>query len=153
MIKLHYTITFLLLTVISPAALAGEITSVSPITIGSIDLHPAGDTIIIDAKNAPAIPTSSRSLITGGGSGEIVVKSTNVEQMDVTYPLSVTLSDGDHQLTITDIQTYSEYSDGLVNLPGGGISVSISVGGKIILPKTTVHGNYSGSMLIQLNFL
>lgn len=135
------------------ATLAGEVSHVTPVDLGIIDLHPSGDTIIIAAENGPVLAICSRSLITGSHSGRFILKSTEAEHVDITYPLSATFSDGSHTLTITDIPAHSQYNATGVDLPGGGVAVTVSIGGKIVLPGNTVYGNYSGSMAIQLNFM
>lgn len=136
----------------SSATLAGEVSRVTPITIGTVDLHPKGDTVVIAAENGPASPVSSRSVVTGGSSGLITLTSTLAEHVDIIYPSSVILSSGGHIIRITDISSHSEYNATGIDLPGGGISVEVSIGGKIVLPGDVFHGNYSGSITIQLNF-
>ncbi len=149
-LQLAMLLTFLLFT--SPSILAGEVSQVTPVSIGTLDLHPAGDTIIIAAENGPASPLSTRSLVTGGGSGLITLTSTVVEHVDITYPESAILSKGAHTITVIDISSHSEYNATGVDLPGGGVSVEVSIGGKIVLPRDVVYGSYSGTMSIQLNF-
>ncbi|MBL4902561.1 MAG: DUF4402 domain-containing protein [Desulfocapsa sp.] len=158
MMQHRLSIFFMLATMLpglftASATLAGEVSQVTPIDLGIIDLHPSGDTIIIAAENGPVLATCSRSLITGSHSGRLLLTSTEAEHVDITYPLSATLSDGTRILSITDIPSHSQYNLTGVDLPGGGATVTISIGGKLILPGNTVYGNYSGSMTIQLNFL
>ena len=135
-----------------PAVMAGTVGQVTPVAIGTIDLHPGGDTITIAAENGPTSPVSERSLVTGGGSGLITITSTDSEHVEIIYPQEVTLSDGSKTITLSDIPAHSEYDTTGVDLPGGGIAIEISVGGKIVLPGNVSHGSYSGSMPIQLNF-
>lgn len=151
-IWLHLAAILLGLLFTSPATMAGEVSQVNPIAIGTIDLHPAGDTVIIDAQSGPASPQVNRSLVTGGSSGLITLTSADAEHVDIIYPSSVVLSDGSHNLTFTNIPSYSEYDTGGVDLPGGNVSVDVSVGGKLVLPGDTILGSYSGSMNIVLNF-
>lgn len=136
----------------SSAILAGEVSQVTPVSIGTVDLHPAGDAVVIAAENGSTVPVSGRSLVTGGGSGLIILTSTLAEHVDITYPLSATLSNGAHTITVIDISSHSEYNATGVDLPGGGISVEVSIGGKIILPADVVYGSYNGTMSVQLNF-
>ena len=145
-------LVWLATALVSPA-LAGETVDTAVISFGSIDLHPAGDTVVIDAANGAASPQpSGNSLVTGGRSGKISLRSDDAEHVDLIYPSSVELSDGTRALVLSEIPENSQYTDVGVDLPGGGATVDIHIGGKLFLPADTTHGTYSGSMTIILNF-
>jgi hypothetical protein len=124
-----------------------------PLSFGTIDLHPAGDTITINASGGAATPSaSSGSVVTGGSSGLITVTSESVEHVDIIYPASVTMTSGASSITITGIDTNSEYSVGGVDTLGGGIPLTISVGGKINISSGQANGSYSAVLRITLNY-
>ena len=130
----------------------GEVTQVSGIDFGAIDLNPGGDTITIAAQNGPAVPMGSRSVVTGGGSGLIRVTSVEAEHLEILYPNSVPLTCTGQSLTITAIGPHSQYHLSGVDLPGGGVARLISVGGSLQLGGNERSGRCSGTMTIQLNY-
>lgn len=136
----------------SSAIMAGEVSQVTAINFGAIDLNPGGDTIVIDARSGAASPRGSRSVITGGGSGLIRVTSTDVEHVEILYPDVVLLACGSHTLRLTEIGPNSQYHLTGVDLPGGGVIRTISVGGSLDLQGNEASRSCSGSMSIQLNF-
>lgn len=148
----HLAITLFCLLVTSPAVPAGEVTLVSPVDFGAIDLNPGGDTIVIAADNGPASPSGSRSGVTGGGSGLIHVTSTEAEHVEILYPNSTPLICGSHSLTIKDIGPHSQYNLTGFDLPGGGVTRAISVGGSLELQGDEISASCNGSLSIQLNF-
>lgn len=131
---------------------AGEVYQVTPLSFGSIDLNPSGDTILIAAKNGAASPTSFQSVVTGGNSGQLTLRSTTVEHVDIVYPSSVPISGGGDILLITHIADNSQYTGVGVDLPGGNIPVTVSVGGQIKLKGNEDNRTFSGSMTINLFF-
>lgn len=140
------------LLVTAPAILAGEVTLVAPVDFGAIDLNPGGDTIVIAAHNGPASPTGSRSGVTGGGSGLIHVTSTEAEHVEILYPDLVPLVCGSHSLTIKDVGLHSQYHPNGFDLPGGGVTRTISVGGSLKLQGDETSASCRGSLSIQINF-
>ncbi len=138
-----------LLLVTASVSPAGVVTQMYPIDFGSVDLHPSGDTIVIAAQNGPATPTSSHSVVTGGGSGMLIVTSPTAEQVEVVYPFSLILTGGGHSVTISGIPSLSQKT---ATLPGGGVSRNLSIGGSLNLASTANRGSYSGTMTIQINF-
>lgn len=132
--------------------LCGEVVSVSSVNFGTIDLFPGGDSIIIDARNGPALPAATRSVITGGGSGKISLTSDIVESVSISYPPSVSLSNGTQQIIVDQIATYSEYSGTPLNFAGDGSVVGVDVGGRLQLTGGEIYSGYSGTMVIGLNF-
>ncbi len=123
------------------------------LSFGIIDLHPAGDTITINARNGAATPSAgSGSVVTGGSSGLITVTSESVEHVDIIYPASVSMTSGSSSITITGIDTNSEYSVGGTDTPGGGIPLTISVGGVINISSGQASGSYSAVLVITLNY-
>ncbi len=137
----------------SSALQAGEVSLHDSLSFGTIDLHPSGDTIVVDAKNGEATPGGSRSVVTGGGSGLITVTPSLLgdEQVEILYPASVTLDDDNHHnLTIVDIAGSSEYGTSGFDLFQGGAAVDISVGGKLALSGNEVQNSYSGSIPIDI---
>lgn len=131
------------------ASLAGTVIEVVPPSFGEIDLHPAGDTVTIAAQNGPAMPSVGRSAITGGGSGRIVLSSVDAEVAEVVYPESLTLTSGSDSVIIRDIPALSQTTAGLT---GGGARVELSIGGRLELRDNQRPGNYSGTMIIQVNY-
>jgi len=148
----HLAIMLFCLLVTSPAVPAGEVTLVAPVDFGSIDLNPGGDTIVIAAHNGPASPAGSRSGVTGGGSGLIQVTSTEAEHVEILFPDSAPLVCGSHSLTIKDIGPHSQYHLTGLDLPGGGVTRTISVGGSLKLQGDEASVSCSGFLSIQLNF-
>jgi hypothetical protein len=144
---------FFILINSSSVAVAGEVSRVVPLSFGTIDLFPGGDIIVINASNGSASAVANRSLVTQARNGLLTLRSMEVEQVDIHYPTSVILvSSSGHQLVITEISTYSQYSDTLVDLQGNNIPVDVSVGGKLQLNGNEIHESYSGTLEIQLNF-
>lgn len=137
---------------ITSPVFAGEVISVQGLSFGSIDLHPGGDTIRIDAADGSTQPDGDRSVVTGGGSGRIRLSSEILENVDIHYPESTSLYYGENEITVTDLAAYSQYGDTGLELPGDGATVDIHIGGKLSLDKTTEYGNYSGNMTVQLDF-
>lgn len=143
------SLTALSLLVTASASLAGVVTQIVPPYFGEIDLYPGGDTITISAQSGPAVAMAGRSLVTGGGSGRIILNSTEAEQAEVIYPDSVTLTRGGQSITIRGIPALSQKT---VNLPGGGVQRELSIGGNLELRGDENRGTYSGPMNIQINF-
>lgn len=145
---------FVILIGIFPSGALGADAVVSQaLSFGTIDLHPAGDTIIINASGGAATPSAgSGSVVTGGSSGLITVTSDSVEHVEIIYPASATMTSGAGTITITGIDTHSEYSVGGADTLGGGIPLTISVGGKINISSGQANGSYSAVLVITLNY-
>lgn len=156
---MHYPLVLVLLLLTTPAAIiAAEVVSKIEVTFGSVDLHPSGDAVTIDASGGSATPSAGRSVITGGASGSVTFRatasSTSDEEISITYPTSVYLSNGHGLIYVTDIGINSEYNGDVITLPAGGLTdVEVHIGGKLTLPKNTLYGNYSGFLVIQYNVL
>lgn len=133
-------------------SLAGEVTLFEPISFGTIDFHPAGDTIRIAAGNGPATPDGERSIVTGGKSGLIRIVSENIEHVDIIYPSYISLKNGTYSLRLDNISINSEYSSGGADTLGEGLPLDISVGGELVLSGSEKDGGYSGSLTIILNY-
>lgn len=131
---------------------AGEIVNVAPLRFGAIDLNPAGDTVIISAEHGPSVPLAGRSVITGGGSGRLTLRSADVEHVDILFPATVTLAKGGEQIVLRNMDMRSQYQGVGVDLPGGNIPVDVHVGGELIFQGNEQPGLYSGDLLIELNF-
>ena len=128
---------------------AGVVIQVVPPYFGEIDLYPGGDTVTIAAQHGPAVPSAGRSVVTGGGSGRIILSSAEAEQVEVVYPDSLTLTRGADSLTVRGIPALSQNH---VVLPGGGARVELSIGGHLELRGTERQGDYHGTMTLQINF-
>lgn len=153
----YYPVVVLLfyLLITSPAASAGEVNVVHSLSFGVIDLHPGGDTIVINAHTEGThAPVASRSVVTGGGSGLLrVTPSVDTdEHVTITYPSKSILYNGNHNLYIIDIADHSQYSSSGFDLIQGGAAVEVSIGGKVVLQGNEINSSYSGSMNISLNF-
>lgn len=123
------------------------------LSFGTIDLNPGGDTITIDASTGPATPiANSNSVVIGGRNGLITVTSLIIEHVDIIYPVSVNLVSGSNVITITAIDINSQYRAGGADTLGGGIPLTIRVGGKIVIPSGQANGSYSAQIPIILNF-
>lgn len=131
---------------------AGEIVSVTPLDFGVIDLNPGGETVVVAAALGQSSPTASRSVVTGGGSGRIVLRSENVEHVEILFPAMVTLSRGGEQIVLRNMDIHSQYHGTGVDLLGGNIPVDVHVGGELVLQGNERAGLYSGDLLIELNF-
>ena len=156
-LPVNCSLLFLVLVIligIFPLNVFGANAAVSqPLSFGTIDLHPAGDTITINASGGAATPSaSSGSVVTGGSSGLITVTSDAVEHVDILYPPSVVMTSGTSSMTITGIDANSEYSVGGADTLGGGIPLTISVGGRIDISSGQADGSYSAVMVITLNY-
>jgi len=138
-----------LLLVTASASLAGVVTHFVPPYFGEIDLHPGGDTIVIAAQNGPALPSAGRSVVTGGGSGRLILTSSDAEQVQVLYPESITLTHGGQSITMRGIPALSQQT---ATLPGGNVQREIHIGGSLALQGNENRGTYNGSMTIQINF-
>ena len=135
-------------------------TVTTDMSFGSIDLNPAGDTIVIDAHSGAATPASSGavSLVTGGTSGLITVAANTDFTINVVYQANgvVALTEpvsGD----IVYLNSIDQYSEGGTINGGvphtGGTDSLISVGGSVQFPSGAAAGTYSGSMTITLNYM
>lgn len=140
------------LAVTSATAFAGEVTEARSMQFGVITLHPDGDTIVIEALDGPASPQAPRSHVEGGQSGLLTIRSESAEQVQIDYPNSVILTNGEHFLTISDINENSEYGDSPVSLPGGEATIDIAIGGSLTLTGNEAQGAYNGSITIGLTF-
>ena len=118
---------------------AGEIVSVTPLRFGAIE-------------HGQSVPASSRSVITGGGSGRITLRSEDVEHVEILFPAAVSLFNGGEQVELRNMDIRSQYQGVGVDLPGGNIPVDVHVGGELILQGNERPGQYSGDLLIELNF-
>ena len=120
---------------------------------GQIALHPGGDTIIINASNGPSTAIASRSHIEASYSGYIDFTSTDPgEYVIVNYPDSVILSDGSMNITISNIQAYSQLNNVRTELPGGGAIVRFSIGGELTLVGNENESTYSGTINVLVSF-
>lgn len=108
--------------------------------------------MIISAEHGQSVPASSRSVITGGGSGRITLRSEDVEHVEILFPAAVSLFNGGEQVELRNMDIRSQYQGVGVDLPGGNIPVDVHVGGELILQGNERPGQYSGDLLIELNF-
>jgi hypothetical protein len=145
-----------LLFVTTSATLAGVVIQETPISFGTIDLHPGGDTIVIAAEFDPVpSPSGTRSVVTGAHSGLITLatSSTEEEHVDISCPDSIVLSQaGGGHLTLRNIHKHSQCNDSGIVLGQGAPPVRIRLGGELVLRGREASGNYSGSLSISLNF-
>ncbi len=132
---------------------AGAVVSQS-LSFGTIDLHPAGDTITIaaGAGAAVSVSTTGKSIVTSGYSGLITVTSLAIEHVDIIYPASVIMASGPHTIEIVSIGVNSQYNIGGTDTLGSNIPLTISVGGSINIPGGQVNGSYTALMTILLNY-
>jgi len=137
--------------------LAAEVLRTAPPRFGTIDLHPGGDLIRIDARNGTAVAQSihptHRSIITGSRSGllRIISDSNAEEHVDIIFQNAILLTGPGSTISIKAIDTYSQYSSGGVDIPAGGYA-DISIGGEIELTGEESNGQYSGNLSITLHF-
>ena len=108
--------------------------------------------MIIGAEHGQATPMASRSLVTGGGSGRITLRSADVEHAEILFPATVALTKGGEQIVLRNMDIRSQYQGVGVDLPGGNIAVDVHVGGELVLQGNESPGLYSGDLLIELNF-
>lgn len=144
--------TLFVLLVLPLPLVAGEIVSVTPLRFGAIDLNPAGDTVIIAAEHGPSIAMAGRSVVTGGSSGRITLRSADVEHVEILFPATVWLFKGGGQIVLRNMDIHSQYQGVGVDLPGGNVPVEVHVGGELLLHGNEQPGLYSGDLLIELNF-
>ncbi len=135
-------------------------TVTTDMSFGSIDLNPAGDTIVIDASSGAATPASSgaASVVTGGTSGLVTVAANTNFTINVVY-------EADNVVALTEpvsgdivyLNSIDQYSEGgTVNggvVHAAGVDSLISVGGSVQFLTGAESGVYSGSMTITLNYL
>ncbi|MBL4902562.1 MAG: DUF4402 domain-containing protein [Desulfocapsa sp.] len=128
---------------------------------GSIELIPAGDTIVINASGAgsgaggaAAVPASSgASVVTGGTSALITISSPIGFDVDVSYEVSVVLTDGTTSATMSliDANSGGGTTDGTVT-HAAGVDTLIHVGGSLVLPSGATTGTYTGSTAVTMNY-
>jgi len=146
-------LSFLLLLIFSPTILVGEVQVriIKTISFGTVDLHPGGDTILIDARTGSSFPGSSRSIVSEGGSGLIRISSDENVHMDILYPASTIMRSNNHSLSVSEIDNRSQYAFGGVDI-NSDIPLDVNIGGQMSLIGQEVDGNYSGSIPITINF-
>lgn len=121
---------------------AGVVVQIVPPNFGEIDMHPLGGAVVIAAQNGPAEPMSSYSVVTGGGSGRLILASPDLEQVDVLYPSHVILTNGSSSITLSEINNFSQST---AVLQGEGCSrSSVSVASFIFKVMSDV-----GSIVVQ----
>ncbi len=123
------------------------------VSFGTIDLHPGGDTITIAAAGGPAVPVAaSNSVVIGGNSGLITVTSATVEHVDIIYPVTVTMASSPNSIQLVSIDINSQYNVGGADTLGGGLPLTISLGGVITLAAGQANGSYTAQIPIILNY-
>lgn len=127
---------------------------------GAIDLIPAGDTIVIAAGTADgsggvaATPASvGISDVVGGNSALITIASAIGFDVDVVYEVSIVLTDGttDATMSLIDANSGGGTADGTVT-HGAGVDTLIHVGGSLALPAGATTGAYTGSTAVTINY-
>jgi len=141
--------TFFSLLAITSISFAGVVVQAVPPDYGEIDLHPAGGAVTIAAQNGPSVPSSLFSVVTGGGSGSLILSSDDPEQVEVLYPDNVTLTSGNDSIILRKIANFSQTT---ADMPGGNVQQTLSIGGVLELRGDEKRGSYSGSMTILINY-
>jgi len=137
-------------------------TLTTEMNFGSIELIPAGDTILIAAGGvatsgsggAAAVPASAgTSVVTGGTSALITITSPIGFDVDVSYEVSVVLTDGTTSATMSLIEANSGggSTNGTVT-HAGGTPTEIHVGGSLALPSGATTGIYTGTTAVTINY-
>ncbi len=137
------------------AAFAEEEFSCNPETIsfGTIDLHPAGDSVSINAQTGTPTLHRGQSLIDSWKSGKLICRSIKAGRLTLTYPENVSIRSESSTITLKEITSHSQHTNKIIFLPGGNKPVSIHIGGVLTLPKSrTQEGSYLGSIPITINF-
>ena len=136
-------------------------TVTNPLSFGTLDLNPAGDTITIDASAAVAAVTTigelNGSTTTGATSGLVTIETGADTTIAVTYPGTVALvgqtgdAVGAPDLVLNAISANS--NGGSANISKTGLTDAlIHVGGQIVFPANTATGSYKGTMNIIFNY-
>ncbi len=118
------------------------------VEFGVVDLHPKGDSLTINALNgATQSASSSRSVVSGGKSGKLILKSKEARDIFIQYPDKITLrGKNGNSITLEKIRDYSQYATEKISSPGDNKPVSINIGGTLVLPAGTPDGEYYGSL-------
>ncbi len=149
-----YYLLVLLVVLASPVVCeGGEVSKISSINFGLIDLHPGGDSIEINGNSPNTDPISDRSIVTGGHCGQIVVTAGEEADIEITYPSTVQLINENRTdvLTISKISENSQYGSGDIIHLDKGSSVSVNVGGVLTIPRNVRLTNFSGRLKIQVD--
>ena len=143
------------LTVTADITQAGLTVTNTTMDFGTI-ISAGADTVIIDASGGPgATPsptTAAMTNVTGGGAGSITVTSTVPNAVvTITYPTSITVSDGaatPSTMTVNQIDTYSTASP----LTLTGTTGDIDVGGRLVISDSQTTGTYTGTGTITIDY-
>lgn len=134
-----------------------NITQGEDLEFGTIDPHPLGDTITIDAS-AGAVTTASTlkgSGVTAAKSGTITLQSGSDLNVVLTFagaPITLTHTNNTDTMTVTDFVDNSQGQAAAPFVHTAGIS-TINIGGALVVPASAVDGDYSGTVVVTLNYL
>ncbi len=136
----------------SSALWAGEVVEVVAMSFGEVEINPASCEVTLDAKNGAVKAMPTRTVVVGGDSGKITIRSAVEEQVHIEYNDSAFLWSAEEKIGISDVQSLSQYHNQYINLEGSNIPVDIHIGGRLVLTGDESIGNYSGKMEIVLTF-
>lgn len=134
-----------------------NITQGADLEFGTIDPHPLGDTITIDAS-AGAVTTTSTlqgSGVTAASSGTITLESGSALNVVLSFagaPITLTHTNNTDTMTVTDFVDNSQGQSAAPYVHTAGTS-TINIGGALIVPANAVDGNYSGTVVVTLSYL
>lgn len=151
---LRLGLIFFLFLCFNPEASKGAfISSVEPISFGTIIADPLGDVIEIDASSGPAVPillTAGNAIVTGGTSGRISVYSDIPGQMiSLVYPVSFTITQGANTMTIDGIMARSQF---FATSTAVG-DIHFYVGGLLHVNFGQSSHAYSGTMTVTVDIV
>jgi hypothetical protein len=132
------------------AVQAQTVTVPANLRFGRMIVGPTGGTVTMPTNNNTRTTTGAVTLLTGGGIGRGTINIAGTggfNQVQIILPASVTLSNGSNTLNL--VPTLNGAA--IRNLVPG--SFNTRYGGTITYPPGVVYGNYSGTMVVTLNFI
>ncbi|MGI6656433.1 MAG: DUF4402 domain-containing protein [Desulfobulbus sp.] len=130
---------------------AGEAALVRALDFGSIGLSPVGDAIVIDAGKGAAQPVAGRSVVRGGGSGQINVFSADPVHVRITYPDRVELNCNGRTRYLVDMRSHSQYGQTGFDLLANETR-TVQFGGRLVLPPGESSATCRGAVRIVVDF-
>ncbi len=130
------------------------IVRLDPMSFGTVELHPSGADIVLDAREKETTPRCmGRSLVFNGHSGLLALRSSVAEEVWIDYPEKVILrrKGGGTKIELTEMARWSRFGEEPFRLRAGE-EVDVSVGGRLTAPGDLDVGRYSGDVVLEVFF-